>query len=205
MKIATLGFDDGVGDEPTLRALREAGIRATFYLVASWLREPIYGGMPLADIRALYDGMEIGCHTLTHMSPGQWRTGDAAREIYTARDMVEHFFHQQRPSVIAWPYGHVPAEGGLEIATQAFQWGRVTTAYSGPDLGRMTMRPTAPMTRWAMAQGAIERGDPVHLTGHGYELARHATLLPCIVATLSGAGYRFVTASEYFAETCGGA
>lgn len=90
-----LTFDDGNGSdlEHALPALRERGLRATFFVVAGQLGVPGY--IDAAGVRALsLAGMTIGCHGMRHRP---WRTVDDGmlrEELVEARmileDIVEH-------------------------------------------------------------------------------------------------------------------
>jgi peptidoglycan/xylan/chitin deacetylase (PgdA/CDA1 family) len=83
-------FDDGNASdlEHALPALRERGLRATFFVVAGRLATP--GFLDASGVRALTAaGMEIGCHGMRHRS---WRGLDDRaldEELVEARQILE--------------------------------------------------------------------------------------------------------------------
>lgn len=98
-------FDDGnAGDvEHALPALRERGLKATFFVVAGRLGSPRF--LDVAGIRELAAaGMEIGCHGMHHRP---WRGLDDAalhEELIDAKAILERVV--QRPvTQAACPFG----------------------------------------------------------------------------------------------------
>jgi peptidoglycan/xylan/chitin deacetylase (PgdA/CDA1 family) len=98
-------FDDGNASdvEHALPALRERGLRGTFFVVAGRLGEPTF--LDAADVRTLVaEGMEVGCHGMRHRS---WRglADDALREeLVDAKAILEDVI--DRPvTQAACPFG----------------------------------------------------------------------------------------------------
>jgi peptidoglycan/xylan/chitin deacetylase (PgdA/CDA1 family) len=87
----TITFDDGnVSDlEHALPALRERGLRATFFVVAGRLGQPRF--LDENGVRELTAaGMEIGCHGMQHRA---WRGLDTRalhEELVEAKTVLEH-------------------------------------------------------------------------------------------------------------------
>jgi peptidoglycan/xylan/chitin deacetylase (PgdA/CDA1 family) len=85
-----ISFDDGnVSDvERALPALRERGMRATFFIVAGRLGEPHF--VDEGNVRSLVAaGMEIGCHGMRHRP---WRGLDGSalhEELVEAKTILE--------------------------------------------------------------------------------------------------------------------
>ncbi|WP_312676435.1 polysaccharide deacetylase family protein [Microbacterium sp.] len=81
-----LSFDDGNRSdvELALPALRERGLRATFFVLAGRLEDPAsLGAADLRDLRAA--GMRIGNHGWTHTPWRGLSETDARRELHDAR------------------------------------------------------------------------------------------------------------------------
>lgn len=98
-------FDDGNASDlrVALPALRDRGLHATFFVVASRLRTP--GFLDAAGVRALADAdMAIGCHGMRHRP---WRDLDDAalrEELSDARRRLEDIV--QRPvDAAGCPFG----------------------------------------------------------------------------------------------------
>jgi peptidoglycan/xylan/chitin deacetylase (PgdA/CDA1 family) len=98
-------FDDGNASdvEHALPALRERGLRATFFVVAGRLGKPGY--LAASDVRALADaGMGIGSHGMRHVP---WRGLDDAAlrdELVDAKLLLEEVV--ERPvAEAACPFG----------------------------------------------------------------------------------------------------
>lgn len=85
-----ISFDDGnVSDiEQALPALRERGLRGTFFVVAGRLGEPHF--LDEGHVRSLVEaGMEIGCHGMRHR-PWRGLDGHALREeLVEAKAILE--------------------------------------------------------------------------------------------------------------------
>jgi peptidoglycan/xylan/chitin deacetylase (PgdA/CDA1 family) len=83
-------FDDGCETDLLVAAplLREAGFRATFYVVAGFVGRPGYLSGP--QIRQLQDlGFEIGCHSMTHAYLADLAGQDLHAEIVEAKERLE--------------------------------------------------------------------------------------------------------------------
>jgi len=83
-------FDDGCETDLIAAApvLREFGHAATFYVTAGFLDTPGY--MNSAQLRELdAQGLEIGCHSMTHAYLSDLGEEDLRREIIDAKDRIE--------------------------------------------------------------------------------------------------------------------
>lgn len=84
-----LSFDDGNASDASvaLPALRERGLRATFFALAGRLDDPV--SLRPADLGELRDaGMEIGSHGWAHVPWRGLAAGDVRRELVEARDVL---------------------------------------------------------------------------------------------------------------------
>jgi peptidoglycan/xylan/chitin deacetylase (PgdA/CDA1 family) len=123
-----LTFDDGLSGQfvNAHAVLRRYGLPATFFLVAGYVGRraflPHMGldgcrvdaqSTPLTDWRTLSweeaaemsrDGIEIGCHSLTHRSLGALPPADVDAEVRLSKQMLEHHLGTC-VSVFAYPFG----------------------------------------------------------------------------------------------------
>nr|WP_184829428.1 polysaccharide deacetylase family protein [Jiangella mangrovi] len=84
-----LSFDDGNASDTTvaLPALKERGLRATFFALAGRLDDPVsLSAADLQDLRAA--GMEIGSHGWDHVPWRGLSPADARRELVEARAAI---------------------------------------------------------------------------------------------------------------------
>lgn len=84
-----LSFDDGNASDVTigLPALRERGLKATFFALAGRLDEP--GSLQRSDLRQLAsEGMTIGTHGMDHVPWRGLSSADVIREMQDARTML---------------------------------------------------------------------------------------------------------------------
>jgi peptidoglycan/xylan/chitin deacetylase (PgdA/CDA1 family) len=90
MSDVELSFDDGNKSdvEIALPALRERGLRATFFALAGRLDDP--ASLSGADLRDLLDeGMTIGTHGWQHVSWRGQTDAEAHRELVDAKSVLE--------------------------------------------------------------------------------------------------------------------
>ncbi|MDX2177850.1 MAG: polysaccharide deacetylase family protein [Candidatus Sumerlaeia bacterium] len=128
-----LTFDDGMADnfEPGLRLLKDAGMTATFFIIAERSLGGAPGHMDLAQLRELLaEGMEVGAHTLTH--PRLPTLGDAElrREVADSKARLEDALGAPVPS-FAYPYGaycdrsvRAVQEAGFRVAVSTIRGNR---------------------------------------------------------------------------------
>jgi peptidoglycan-N-acetylglucosamine deacetylase len=101
---AVLTFDDGPDPEHTPRVLdvlAAAGVRATFFLVASAAERH-----PLLARRMLAEGHEIGNHTRSHYHPALLRDGAARREVIAGSRALADILGY-KPRYFRPPFGHL--------------------------------------------------------------------------------------------------
>src|SRR5215510_12174240 len=80
--VVSLSFDDAYADQRTARTLLAArGMRATFYIVSSFVGRDS-GHLTADDLRQFAaDGHEIGGHTVTHADLTTLSSASATREV----------------------------------------------------------------------------------------------------------------------------
>jgi peptidoglycan/xylan/chitin deacetylase (PgdA/CDA1 family) len=147
-------FDDGNASDVhhALPALRERGLRATFFVVAGRLGDPAFLGED--DVRALAAaGMGIGCHGMRHRP---WRRlGDLAlrEELVDARQVLERVVG--RPvAEAACPFGSYDRR--VLAALRACGYRRAYTSDRG------TARPDA----WLQARNTLQHGTGAAVVEH---------------------------------------
>lgn len=88
-KALTLSFDDGrIMDRRLVKILNLHGLRGTFNLVSSCLDRPGY--ITRAELKDLYHGHEVACHTVTHPPLTRQTEDGITREVMENRQDLEH-------------------------------------------------------------------------------------------------------------------
>lgn len=115
-RVVFLTIDDGVTRDPGMAGvLRDAGIRATFFLTAQYVRaDPAFFGRLARETGSLIEN-----HTLTHPNLKGRSAADQRKEICGASDDYARDFGR-RPTLLRPPYGshdpttfHVAADCGI--------------------------------------------------------------------------------------------
>ncbi|MBP7638706.1 MAG: polysaccharide deacetylase family protein [Kiritimatiellae bacterium] len=210
MKLATLSFDDGGGNDGKVIAILNAlGIRATFYVCAGFL-DRCHTRLMVPDIPGRYAGHEIGNHSWSHPEFNELPLEDFQHEIADSRDRLARFFNQP-VAPFAYPFGLRFPELEAAVAAAGHTHAR-TIRRNKPDLVTDQSNPMAmPVTEWLMPPGgtalvtlaAATPRDHVHLSGHAHELAENG-LLPAfreLLAGMQAAGYEFVHNTEFWRLT----
>ena len=193
--VAALTFDDGPGEQTPqiLDALKQAGVRATFFLCGSNVER-----YPDHARRIAQAGHEIGNHTYSHRRLLFKTPGKIAWEIDRAQKVIEHHTGR-RPAFFRPPYGLrwfglFPILGQQQLKTvmwsvNALDW----------------RRPAEQIVERVVALARpgviilLHDGMPPQETG---DRSATAAALPAILRQLEGR-YRFVTVSELESEDRG--
>ena len=144
-------FDDGNASdlEHALPALRERGLKATFFIVAGRLGVP--GFLSEDDVRALAgSGMGIGCHGMRHRS---WRRLDdraLREEVVDAKAALEAIVGS-RVSQAACPFGAYDRRVLRTLAHSGYR--EVFTSDGG----------AATADGWLQPRNSVRRGDDAGL------------------------------------------
>ncbi len=102
-KALTLSFDDGrVMDRRLVRILDAHGIRATFNLISSVLDKEGY--VTRQEVKKLYEGHEVACHTMTHPPLTKQTDEVITREVMQNRMDLE--------SLVGYPVRGLAYPGG---------------------------------------------------------------------------------------------
>jgi peptidoglycan/xylan/chitin deacetylase (PgdA/CDA1 family) len=149
--IVSLTFDDGWASDYTqaFRALREHGLRATFFIVPTLVETPGY--VTWEQLREMVaTGMEIGSHSLTHPFMHRLDRAGVAREFGESKRLLEDRLRQPVRTA-SLPRGWEPPEFESvlrELGYRVFCTSRVGWWYPG---GRAL----------AMPRVIVRRGLPV--------------------------------------------
>jgi chitin deacetylase len=168
-----LTFDDGPGPSmpALLDVLKEADVRATFFVLGCNLHEPAWGTPEVARamvVRALREGHVLGNHSYSHartMAPGAFmdevrRMDDVLRELRREAGLPEG------PILVRLPYGE---QGDDDVRARALRnAGRVPIGWTG-ELFHDWL-PRDPVTLCVdlveRAAGSERKGDTCVLTLH---------------------------------------
>ncbi len=111
------GWDDGY--LYALPILQRYGFHATYYVIAgrvgTWQNV-----LTPAELRTLVaDGMEIGDHTMNHLSLPSLSPAALHYQVETAAELIESFVGE-RPATLAYPAGRYDAEVLQEVQADGF-------------------------------------------------------------------------------------
>ena len=103
LKALTMSYDDGVSQDRRLIGIfNQYGIKGTFHLNSGLLDTGNRGAA--ADVKALYAGYEVSCHTVTHPFLERVPRTEIAREIIEDRKRLEELCGY--PVIgMSYPYG----------------------------------------------------------------------------------------------------
>jgi peptidoglycan-N-acetylglucosamine deacetylase len=163
--VFALTFDDGPGPSTAalLDVLREAGVKATFFLLGRNVVEAPWGDAPSARsmaVRAAREGHSLGNHTYSHFRPDRWRElkADALKGAEIVRDVLREAGSSQTFVPFRLPYGVRLVEGTLPAPS-----GTLNTVSIDPrlpviaSLGLAHQHWTADFEDWTMKTGDGEK------------------------------------------------
>jgi len=192
-RIVTFSFDDGQnGDRRLADIFRKYGVKGTFHLNGS-----MYKNMSDEELKARaawYDGMEISCHTYSHLSPLVTSKTALVTEIMKDREILERMAGY--PVVgMSYPYGFYSDEIVRIAEDCGIVYSRTTKDNGfGLPVNFMTWHPSCKHTT---AETAIEtffqRNDSVrspllYIWGHSFEFKTEEdwARIESIVASVAG-------------------
>lgn len=99
-------FDDGYGDTPEAVALlREHGLRATVYVTAGQLEQPLMLSVSqLRELAAIGDDLQLGAHSVSHPYLDALRPDAVRAEVQQSRRILEAHIDRSIDS-FAYPHG----------------------------------------------------------------------------------------------------
>ncbi|HEX3803727.1 MAG TPA: polysaccharide deacetylase family protein [Solirubrobacteraceae bacterium] len=164
-KSVEITFDDGNASdlEQALPALRERGLRATFFVVAGRLGRP--GFVDVDSLRELAAaGMEIGSHGMWHRPWSGLGEGELREEIVEAKALIEQLIHQPITRA-ACPFG---AYDRRSLKALRSNYAHVYTSDKGT----------------AHAAGFIQARNSVHASDTAGDIDAIATSRPSVQASV---------------------
>ena len=87
-KALTMSYDDGkIQDRRLISIFNRYGIKGTFHLNSGLMDQP--ERIPPEEIRSLYAGHEVACHTVTHPTIARCPLPEVVREVLQDRETLE--------------------------------------------------------------------------------------------------------------------
>ena len=127
-KTVTLSFDDGfIEDRKMIEILNKNGIKCTFNL-NSGIIKGFDNKVQFEELKELYKGHEVACHTYTHPHLNNLDLGEIAFQVIKDREILE----EQMGCIVegfAYPFGLIETEGMIEcIKNCGIKYGRTTAS-----------------------------------------------------------------------------
>lgn len=186
-KAVALTFDAAWGNEDTeelISILDSYGVKATFFLVGSWVDK-----YP-ESVRQLYDaGMEIGNHSDTHPHMAKLSDGEIAQEITTCNEKIEAVTGAP-VTLFRCPYGEYDDDVVTTVRSlgmECIQWNVDSLDWkelSAGEIGQRVTEKTVPGSIILFHNAALHTPEA----------------LPAIIEFLLSEGYDIVPVSELLLE-----
>ncbi len=174
-KALVMSYDDGSEhDRRLVEIFNRYGIRATFHLNSGRLDSPHY--VSQREVRTLYAGHEVACHTVNHPDLTALSASEVHREVWQDRAYLEDLLGQPVRG-LAYPYGKYNAQAKEVVAELHMAYGRTTHITGSFGLPRAPLAlTTTGHHNLALVLGErflAEEGEGLafmYLWGHSYEL-----------------------------------
>ncbi len=182
-KIVAISFDAAWGDENTqslLNILNRYGLKATFFLVSTWVDAYPNWVKTLAD-----NGMEIMNHSNTHPHIAQMSYAQVQAEVNTCSDKIEAITGV-RPTLFRCPYGEyndTVIQAVRDLGVTPIQWDVDSLDWSGNSASDIKSR----------VLSKVQPGSIILFHNDGKHTPE---ALPEIIETLQGRGYTIVPVSQ---------
>ncbi len=194
-RVVTFSYDDGAKEDKRLIELFDKyNVKATFHLNGNK-----YIGMSdaeLADVRELYKGHEISCHTLSHCWPAYMPMQSVASEVMEDRKVLEKI--ALYPVVgMSYPYGSYSDESIAAMKVCGIVYSRTVDSTNGFRMPEdfMKWHPTChhknamePCKRFIELIDSPHYHPMFYIWGHSYEFKTEADweYMENLVSVLSG-------------------
>jgi peptidoglycan/xylan/chitin deacetylase (PgdA/CDA1 family)/cell wall-associated NlpC family hydrolase len=192
-KVVALTFDAGgnnAGVAPITRALRAAGVPATFFLTGRWTE--VYP----ADAKAIAASYDIGNHTYNHPYLTQLSDAQVTDQVkHAERVIMATTGHDPRP-FFRFPYGNTNARTLADVHVLGYggiRWTVDTLGWQGKGSGQST----ATVIQRVLA--VLQPGEIVlmHVGAANDGSTLDADALPTLIHELRARGYRLVLLASY--------
>ncbi|WP_246287267.1 polysaccharide deacetylase family protein [Lacticaseibacillus absianus] len=180
-KVVALTFDDGPNPTTTpkvLKALADAQVKATFFMVGTGLRD-----FPTTAKAVAAAGHEVGIHTYDHKFLPGLSHAEAMDEIYGKMTQVYYDVFGKLPTLLRPPYGAISKPIADAEDLPAIQWTTDSQDWESRNATAILNRVSA-----TTYDGGI-------VLMHDIQPAT-VQALPNVLRALKAKGYRFVTVSE---------
>jgi gamma-D-glutamyl-L-lysine dipeptidyl-peptidase len=192
-KVVALTFDAGgnnAGVQPILKALRDAGVPATFFLTGRWTE--VYPG----DAKTIAASYGIGNHTYSHPYLTQLADAQVTDQITHAQTIIRSTTGRDPRPLFRFPYGDVNARvlaDAHALGYGGIRWTVDTLGWEGRSNGQSQ---TTVLNR---VLGALQPGEIVlmHVGAANDGSTLDASALPAVISAVQARGYRFVLLSSY--------
>jgi peptidoglycan/xylan/chitin deacetylase (PgdA/CDA1 family) len=192
-RVVALTFDAGgnnAGVAPIVKALRDAGVPATFFLTGRWTE--VYP----ADARAIASAYGIGNHTYSHPDLTGLSDAQVADQVLHAQQLIATTTGRDPHPLFRFPYGAVNARvladvhalgyGGIRWTVDTLGWEGRSNGQSEASVLQRVMNGLRPGEIVLMHVGAANDGTTLD-----------ASALPSVISAVRAAGYRFVLVADY--------
>ena len=176
-KVVYLTFDDGPIPEVTpalLDILREAGVKATFFMVADNVRK-----YPDLAARVVAEGHRVGNHTFNHLRGTQYSTAEYMANVAKAAEILP------KTNLFRPPYGRLRAAQKRALREQGYKivlWDVLTHDY---DAAYSTERLVEIVRKYVRKGSIINFHDSVKSN------ERMLAAIPQVIDYLKNEGYSF--------------
>lgn len=200
-KAVTLSYDDGRDfDRKMIEILNEYGIKCTFNLNSGKL-DSSSRFVTSAEVRELYSGHEVACHTVNHPHLNNLDNAGIVYEVIKDREYFEDIM-QQSVRGFAYPYGLCETEGMIDsIKSCGIKYARTTVSTRNFDLpcDLLRLKPTCHQVDsklYELIDRFFEPDDTArpwrikpklfYIWGHSYEYENNWEALEKMCKALSG-------------------
>ncbi len=171
----TMSYDDGtIHDRRLVETFNKYGIRGSFHLNSSRLFSG--NAVTFDEVKTLYQGHEVSCHTVNHPFPSALPDSLLIHEIFDDRKTLEDACGYTVRGM-SYPYGEYPAHAVDVFRTCGMCYSRTTVATNGFDLPQdfMYWHPTCHHAGDMnglfdrMVSSVNRRPTLMYVWGHSYE------------------------------------
>lgn len=178
---ATFSYDDGgAADRRLVELFNKYGMKATFNLISSSVIKETGDGIKANEIKELYNGHEIACHTYTHPHLEKMSIKDQYDELMRDREILESAWGQIIRG-LAYPFGTYNDDTLTAMRTASLVYGRTNVATNNfnlpqdfkiwnPTSHHNECEPCVKRFLYNVTKAPWRAGGVLYIWGHSYEL-----------------------------------